>query len=95
MRLPNNPSKITRKVYTGQKDDEGRPHGHGTMEYSAGSGGVDTDITVRPAAPLNFIFSGDPERPFGIPEAGEPGFSGTIEAGIHLPLSGSDGILIK
>jgi hypothetical protein len=65
------------------------------VEYSAGSGGVDTDITVRPAAPLDFIFSGDPERPFGIPEAGEPGFSGTIEAGIHLPLSGSDGILIK
>ena len=37
MRLPNNPSKITRKVYTGQKDDEGRPHGHGTMEYFIGS----------------------------------------------------------
>ena len=37
MRLPENPSKITRKSYTGQRDDEGRPHGHGTMEYSAGS----------------------------------------------------------
>ena len=37
MRLPENPSKITRKIYTGQRDDEGRPHGHGTMEYSAGS----------------------------------------------------------
>ena len=37
MRLPNNPSKITRKVYTGQKDDEGRPHGHGTMEYFTGT----------------------------------------------------------
>ena len=37
MRLPENPSKITRKTYTGQKDDEGRPHGHGTMEYSAES----------------------------------------------------------
>ena len=37
MRLPENPSKITRKSYTGQKDEEGRPHGHGTMEYSTGS----------------------------------------------------------
>ncbi len=37
MRLPENPSKITRKTYTGQKDDEGRPHGHGTMEYAAGT----------------------------------------------------------
>ena len=37
MRLPGNPSKITRKVFKGQKDDEGRPHGHGTMEYFIGS----------------------------------------------------------
>ena len=34
MRLPENPSKITRTIYTGQKDDEGRPHGHGVMEYA-------------------------------------------------------------
>ena len=27
MRLPENPSKIVGKTYTGQKDDEGRPHG--------------------------------------------------------------------
>ena len=33
MRLPENPSKITGKSYKGQKDDEGRPHGHGIMEY--------------------------------------------------------------
>ena len=33
MRLPENPSKIVGKTYTGQKDDEGRPHGHGIMEY--------------------------------------------------------------
>ena len=33
MKLPENPSKIVGKTYTGQKDDEGRPHGHGTMEY--------------------------------------------------------------
>ena len=33
MRLPENPSKIIGKTYTGQKDDEGRPHGHGIMEY--------------------------------------------------------------
>ena len=37
MKLPENPSKITRKTYTGQKDDEGRPHGHGVMEYVASS----------------------------------------------------------
>ena len=37
MKLPENPSKITRKTYTGQKDDEGRPHGHRTMEYEARS----------------------------------------------------------
>ena len=26
-------SKIVGKTYTGQRDDEGRPHGHGVMEY--------------------------------------------------------------
>ena len=35
MKLPENPSKIVGKTYTGQKDDEGRPHGHGIMEYLA------------------------------------------------------------
>ena len=38
MKLPENMSKIVGKTYTGQKDDEGRPHGHGIMEYSANSG---------------------------------------------------------
>ena len=33
MKLPENPSKIVGKTYKGQKDDEGRPHGHGIMEY--------------------------------------------------------------
>ena len=33
MKLPENMSKIVGKTYTGQKDDEGRPHGHGIMEY--------------------------------------------------------------
>ena len=33
MKLPENPSKIVGKTYTGQKDDDGRPHGHGIMEY--------------------------------------------------------------
>ncbi len=33
MKLPENMSKIVGKKYTGQKDDEGLPHGHGTMEY--------------------------------------------------------------
>lgn len=33
MKLPENLSKIVGKKYTGQKDDEGRPHGHGVMEY--------------------------------------------------------------
>ena len=33
MKLPENISKIVGKTYTGQKDDEGRPHGHGVMEY--------------------------------------------------------------
>ena len=33
MKLPENMSKIVGKTYSGQKDDEGRPHGHGTMEY--------------------------------------------------------------
>ena len=34
MKLPANMSKIIGKSYTGQKDEEGRPHGHGTMLYS-------------------------------------------------------------
>lgn len=34
MKLPGNMSTIAGKTYKGQKDDEGRPHGHGTMEYS-------------------------------------------------------------
>ena len=34
MKLPANMSKIIGKAYTGQKDEEGRPHGHGTMLYS-------------------------------------------------------------
>lgn len=33
MKLPGNMSKIVGKTYNGQKDDEGRPHGHGVMEY--------------------------------------------------------------
>ena len=33
MKLPENMSKIVGKTYTGHKDDEGRPHGHGIMEY--------------------------------------------------------------
>jgi len=33
MKLPQNISKILSTTYKGQKDDEGRPHGHGTMEY--------------------------------------------------------------
>lgn len=33
MKLPENMSKIVGKTYIGQKDDEGRPHGHGIMEY--------------------------------------------------------------
>jgi len=36
MKLPENMSKIVGKTYKGQKDDEGRPHGHGIMEYSTG-----------------------------------------------------------
>ena len=35
MKLPDNKTKILRTIYTGQKDDEGRPHGHGIMEYVA------------------------------------------------------------
>ena len=34
MKLPDNPSRITRMTYEGQKDEEGRPHGYGTMKYS-------------------------------------------------------------
>ena len=37
MKLPENMSKIVGKTYTGQKDDEGRPHGHGVMEYHTSS----------------------------------------------------------
>ena len=37
MKLPENMSNIIGKTYTGQKDDEGRPHGHGIMEYQATS----------------------------------------------------------
>ena len=33
MKLPENMLKIVGKRYNGQKDDEGRPHGHGIMEY--------------------------------------------------------------
>ena len=33
MKLPENMSQIRGMKYTGQKDDEGRPHGHGVMEY--------------------------------------------------------------
>ena len=33
MKLPENMSKIVGRKYNGQKDDEGHPHGHGTMEY--------------------------------------------------------------
>lgn len=38
MKLPDNKTKITRTIYNGQKDDEGRPHGHGSMEYCTSSG---------------------------------------------------------
>lgn len=34
MKLPENMSKIVGKIYKGQKDENGCPHGHGTMEYS-------------------------------------------------------------
>ena len=37
MRLPENMSKIIGRTYSGQKDDEGRPHGHGKMEYVTNS----------------------------------------------------------
>ena len=33
MKLPENVSKIVGKTYKGKRDDEGRPHGHGIMEY--------------------------------------------------------------
>ena len=33
MKLPENMSKIVGKTYKGQKDEEGRPHGHGILEY--------------------------------------------------------------
>ena len=35
MKLPDNKTKIAHTIYNGQKDEEGRPHGHGTMEYVA------------------------------------------------------------
>ena len=35
MKLPENMAKIVGRAYSGQKDDEGRPHGYGTMEYSS------------------------------------------------------------
>ena len=38
MKLPANMSKIVGKTYKGQKDDEGRPHGQGIMEYSTSNG---------------------------------------------------------
>ena len=38
MKLPANMSKIVGKTYKGQRDDEGRPHGHGIMEYSTSNG---------------------------------------------------------
>ena len=37
MKLPDNKTTIARTIYNGQKDDEGRPHGHGKMEYIASS----------------------------------------------------------
>ena len=35
MKLPDSKITIARTIYNGQKDDEGRPHGHGIMEYVA------------------------------------------------------------
>ena len=37
MKLPDSKTTIARTIYNGQKDDEGRPHGHGKMEYIASS----------------------------------------------------------
>ena len=37
MKLPENMSKIVGRKYAGQKDTEGRPHGHGVMEYHTSS----------------------------------------------------------
>ncbi len=37
MKFPTNMSKIVGRKYKGPKDDEGRPHGDGTMEYSTNS----------------------------------------------------------
>lgn len=34
MKLPENMAKIVGRTYNGQKDEEGRPHGYGIMEYS-------------------------------------------------------------
>ena len=33
MKLPENMSKIVGRTYSGQKDEDGLPHGHGIMEY--------------------------------------------------------------
>ena len=37
MKLPDRKTTIARTIYNGQKDDEGRPHGHGVMEYHTSS----------------------------------------------------------
>ena len=37
MKPPENMSKIVGLRYTGEKDDEGRPHGLGKMEYATSS----------------------------------------------------------
>ena len=37
MKLPHRKTTIARTIYNGQKDDEGRPHGHGVMEYHTSS----------------------------------------------------------
>ena len=35
MKLPHSKTNISHTIYKGQKDEEGRPHGHGIMEYVA------------------------------------------------------------
>ena len=35
MKLPDNKTKIAHTIYNGQKDEDGRPHGHGDMKYVA------------------------------------------------------------
>ena len=37
MKLPDSKTTIAHTIYNGQKDDEGRPHGHGAMEYHVSS----------------------------------------------------------